>query len=230
MELSIDTSTRYASVCLSKEGKATWEINWHSYQNHTVELTPAIVSLFEKANASPTQLNTIFLALGPGGFSALRVGMSVAKGMAEALNIPIFGVGTLEIEAVPFASSRLTIVPMIEMGKLDIAWGLYQGTDNGLKCLKKEEVSTPEKVLAEAPKGSLFCGEGSKRLLPFFSSSNRKNSTIICGAEPTRHASSLAHLGYSALSNSPKNNTITIEPLYLKPPSITPPKPRGKQV
>ncbi|MQF83096.1 tRNA (adenosine(37)-N6)-threonylcarbamoyltransferase complex dimerization subunit type 1 TsaB [SAR202 cluster bacterium AD-802-E10_MRT_200m] len=230
LELSIDTSTRYASVCLSEKGQAIWEINWHSSQNHTIELTPAIASLFQKADVAPKQLNSIFLALGPGGFSALRVGMSVAKGMAEALNIPILGIGTLEIEAMPFSSSGLPIVSVVEMGKSDIAWGVYEGSKKGLTCLRGEEVSAPEKVIATAPKGSLICGEGAKRLLPFACSSNGKNSTIFHSEGQTRHASCLAQLGYIRFSDFPIDNTIPMEPLYLKTPNITPPKPKGRRV
>jgi len=88
MELAIDTSTRYASVALSQQGEAFAELTWRSDRNHSVELVPAIRELQTKSNTEMYQLEAIFIAQGPGGFSALRVGMSTAK-VEEHLGITI---------------------------------------------------------------------------------------------------------------------------------------------
>ena len=57
------------------------------------------------------------MALGPGGFSALRVGISVAKGLALPLDIPLVGVGTLEMEAYPYAGAGIPVCPLLEAGR-----------------------------------------------------------------------------------------------------------------
>ena len=88
MELSIDTSTRYASVALSKNSQVTHALSWRSEQNHSVECVPAIRRLMEQAGVSPEDVEAVFVARGPGGFSALRVGVSVAKAMSMAQGIP----------------------------------------------------------------------------------------------------------------------------------------------
>ena len=88
MELQIDTSTRYASVGLSVEGKSLVEIAWRSERNHSVELVPAINRMLEQASAQVSDLKAVFTVSGPGAFSALRVGMSTAKAIASTREIP----------------------------------------------------------------------------------------------------------------------------------------------
>ena len=84
MELSIDTSTRYASIGLSGQGEPVIELTWRSDRNHSVELVPNVRRLLKRAAIGVGDLEAIFIASGPGGFSALRVGMSVAKAMAAS--------------------------------------------------------------------------------------------------------------------------------------------------
>jgi len=102
MELSIDTSTRYASVAISREGETIAELTWRSERNHSVELVPAIREVIARVGIETRDLNAIFIAKGPGGFSALRVGMSTAKAMAVSLEIPLVAVGTLDVEVAPY--------------------------------------------------------------------------------------------------------------------------------
>ena len=89
LELQIDTSTRYACVGLSREGRSLVEVAWRSERNHSVELAPAINRALDHAGAGIGDLTAVFVASGPGGFSALRVGMSTAKAIAHTSSIPL---------------------------------------------------------------------------------------------------------------------------------------------
>ncbi len=97
--LVLDTSTRYAGAALWREDDAVASVSWRSTGNHTRELMPAIRRLLEMVDGKPEDLAGVGVALGPGGFSAVRVGMSAAKGLALPLKLPLVGVGTLEMEA-----------------------------------------------------------------------------------------------------------------------------------
>ena len=97
MLLSVDTSTRYASVALSNGERVVASRTWHSTINHTAELMPAVVQILEGAGLAAAELDGIAVALGPGGFSALRVGISAAKGLALVGKTPIVGVGKLDM-------------------------------------------------------------------------------------------------------------------------------------
>ncbi len=81
MLLAIDTSTRYAGVALADEERVVSCRVWYSNMNHTMELMPQIAESLEAQDIDVASLEGVAVALGPGGFSALRVGMSVAKGL-----------------------------------------------------------------------------------------------------------------------------------------------------
>ena len=85
MELCIDSSTRYASVGVAHDNDVIAECSWRSDRNHSAELVPHIRSIMKKANLSIKDMDAVFVAQGPGGFSALRVGISFAKSLWESL-------------------------------------------------------------------------------------------------------------------------------------------------
>ena len=117
MELAIDTSTRYASIALSRRGEAIAELTWRSERNHSVELVPSIQLLLKRESVNVSDLTAICVASGPGGFSALRVGMSAAKAMAMSLDIPLIAVNTLDIEAQPYLELGVPVCALIGAGR-----------------------------------------------------------------------------------------------------------------
>jgi len=96
MELAIDTSSNIVSVALSHNGEILASLTWQTTQNHTIELLPNLVYLLQRVKVELDSIGAIIVAKGPGRFNGLRVGISTAKGLASALNIPLLGVSTLE--------------------------------------------------------------------------------------------------------------------------------------
>ena len=109
MLLAIDTSTRHAGIALAQEGQVISCRNWYSQTNHSADLVPAISGTLDQHGLSPKDLDGIACALGPGSFSALRVGLSTAKGLAMASEIPLVGIKTLELEAYPFLFNGIPV-------------------------------------------------------------------------------------------------------------------------
>lgn len=117
MLLAIDTATRLASVALYDAQGVRAETTWHSRENHTVELMTQITRLLELARASKDDLTAIGVALGPGSFTGLRVGMSVAKGLAYARSIPLVAIPTLDIIAHAHAYQSLPLWAVLAAGR-----------------------------------------------------------------------------------------------------------------
>jgi tRNA threonylcarbamoyladenosine biosynthesis protein TsaB len=128
MELSIDTASDLASVALSREGAVVDEIAWRCVRNHTVELLPAVDRLLARATVQKAELTAVFVTTGPGMYTGLRVGIATAKGLARALDLPLVGVGRLELDAFPHAAFPGTIVAVHRAGRGDLAWASYAGT------------------------------------------------------------------------------------------------------
>lgn len=225
MELAIDTSSDTINLALSDRGKAVTELTWHSKQNHTVELLPGLISLLNQAKINLHDLSAIFIARGPGSFNGLRVGMSTAKGLALSLNLPIIGIGTLEVEAYPFADTRLPLCPIHDAGRDEIAVALYQ-QDGEWRCLQEAHITTLEALLNNIQEQTLFCGEIPPAAILQLQQALGKKAIIPEATARQRHASYLSALGWQQFQKGNSDDLATLQPLYLRRPSITQPKPR----
>ncbi len=128
MYLIVDTSTKFGAVGLWRDGLLRRVEAWHSRQSHTAELMPAVDSVLSKEGHSPAELQGIAVATGPGGFSALWAGLSVVKGLAFALSLPVVGVSTLEASAYPYRDMGYPICALLEAGRSLVAWARFQQT------------------------------------------------------------------------------------------------------
>ena len=228
MELFIDTATRYAGVALAVDGRVVAETSWHSRNNHTAELAPAVVQLLQDTGADARQLTGIAAVIGPGGFSALRVGLGFAKGLAESLDIPVAPVSALEVEAARhFDAGEGVLLPLLEVGRDRVAWCVYVRDGDGWRRSTEEQVTSVAEMAAGAPADAVFCGEGAwhvaeriRELAP--------NASLIALEPPTRSPAVLASLGHAMLAAGNVPDRQALEPNYLRPPSIT--MPAGRQV
>ncbi len=221
MELQIDTSTRYACVGLSLEGRSLVEIAWRSERNHSIELVPAINRALEQTGAKIGDLSAVFVASGPGGFSALRVGMSTAKAIAYTSSIPLVTLGTLELELHPYINlSQPLCAPVcaiIGAGRNRLYVGALDHEKNGVEIGLKDLDS----FLQELSSNTLYCGEA----IPDLESEIRArlgNGAMLSQARPpSRHASSLAHLGFAKLQSGCTSDAAAAEPIYLRSSQVS---------
>ena len=92
MLLAIDTATRNASVALYDDAHVWAEHTWVSDRNHTIELMPMIAQMFAQQRIAPADLKGLAATIGPGSFTGMRIGLSVAKGFSLSLGIPLVGI------------------------------------------------------------------------------------------------------------------------------------------
>ncbi|MBM4446716.1 MAG: tRNA (adenosine(37)-N6)-threonylcarbamoyltransferase complex dimerization subunit type 1 TsaB [Chloroflexi bacterium] len=220
MELTIDTSTDCCSIGLSRQGETLAELTWHSGQSHTVELVPNIVRLLAQNKTSPQYLTAIFAAKGPGSFNGLRVGISTAKGLALALNIPLVGISTLEVEAYPFAFTKLPLCPIHNAGRGEIATALYRQNDNW-RCIVPVHITTADALCQQIKRKTLFCGEIPPSVIEQLQQKLSRHAIIPDHAARLRHASYLAVLGWQRLNRGEHDDPASLQPLYLRQPPIT---------
>ncbi len=238
MELAIDTATEIASIALSSAGKVEAEMSWPAGQNHTVELIPNLLHLLRQAkielqggvgSVGRAKIEAIIVAKGPGSFNGLRVGVGTAKGLAFALDIPLVGIGTLEAEAFPHAETGLPICPVQDAGRGEIATALYQVEDREWHQLIEEHITTVEELCESINSKTVFCGRFSERSYDFARRIEElmEEKAVILDNTFCR-AGFLAELGYRRLERGERDDVATVQPLYLRHPSITKPK-RGKR-
>lgn len=220
MELSIDTSTEFASIALSNHGETLTEFTWRSGQNHSKELLPNINHLLSQSNTAENSIDAIFVAIGPGSFNGIRVGISTAKGLAFSLQIPILGISSLEIEAFPFAYTGLPICPVHNAGRNEIAAALFKHTTHWTR-VKQEHITTVETLCQQTKERTLFCGEIPDETAVMIKDKLGELALIPGRTTCLRRAGYLAILGFIRLENNDRDNPASLQPLYLRPPSIT---------
>lgn len=210
MELSIDTSTRQASIGLSQNGDIIAKNSWKSEQNHSKECFPKIIDLLEKTNLKSSDIHAVFVSKGPGGFSALRVGISIAKSFAIGSKIPIVGVSSLDIEAYEFINDSKTVWAVINAGFNKIYVKKYTKNFEN-PC----ELITTEKFYSYLNGNEIICGEGVLSNLNNFKT-HIPNSSIIPPIQmPTRKPEILSKIGIENLLNNKIDNPHTLEPIYI---------------
>jgi tRNA threonylcarbamoyladenosine biosynthesis protein TsaB len=215
MELSIDTASDLASIALSREGRVQAERTWRCERNHTVELLPAIDTLLTDDGIGRAELTAVFVSLGPGMYSGLRVGISIAQGLARGLGIPALGVGRLELDAYPHAGHPGPVVAVHRAGRGELAWATYQG--GPWREVTPPQLSKPEALAEAVPEGALVTGEVDEPLAALL----RDRASV---AEPPSEgrARSLAALAHPRLQAGDAAEPALLRPIYLRPPAIGP--------
>jgi len=228
MLLALDTSTRYAGVALSNEDRVVASHAWHSVYNHTSELMPSVVNILERGGLTAAGLDGVAVALGPGGFSALRVGISAAKGLALVAKTPIIGVGTLDLEAHPYLQSGVIVCALLEAGREECATALFD--PSGART-REDKVCTADELLAEVSETVdgpvIFCGEGVVPWRDQIGSALGAKAQIV-RSTPAARVWALAKIGQERLTAGEVDDLTTLQPEYLRMPSIGVPKQRGR--
>jgi tRNA threonylcarbamoyladenosine biosynthesis protein TsaB len=124
--LAIDTSTRNVGLALFDGTQVLAEYTWNSADHHTVELAPAVQDLMTRVHVNFGSIRAIGVALGPGSFTGLRIGLAFAKGIALALKIPVIGIPSLDILAAAQPPFHLPLAAVLRAGRGRLAVGWYQ--------------------------------------------------------------------------------------------------------
>ena len=215
MELAIDTSTRYASVAVAEGGAVIAELTWRSGRNHSVELAPAIRRIMALAGAKMDSLTAVYVASGPGGFSALRVGMSTAKAMSAAVGVPLVAVPTLDVEAEPYLGLGMPVHAVMTAGRTRRYLGKFlEGSRPEYGVIEDEDLAS------QTTEKTVFCGEGLADVKEILTA-RLGNRAVLAGEEPpTRRPGSLAALAYTRLQRGDTADVESLQPLYLRSAQI----------
>lgn len=136
--LAIDTSNQMLGVAIIKNDIVVCEQMTNVAKNHSVRLMPAIEQLMAEVSLLPEQLDQIVVAKGPGSYTGVRIGLTVAKTMAWALNIPVIGVSSLEALAYQGRLHNGYICPFFDARRGLVFTGLYQWENNKIEQVKAD--------------------------------------------------------------------------------------------
>jgi tRNA threonylcarbamoyladenosine biosynthesis protein TsaB len=134
--LNIETSSRVCSVCLAKDGKILGYAEGLEGNEHAGKLTLFVSEIMQKAQMPYAQLDAVAVSAGPGSYTGLRIGTSVAKGLCYALSKPLLAVPTLMALAAGIQmkspNSSAVYMPVMDAGRMDVYTALYNASGNEL--------------------------------------------------------------------------------------------------
>jgi tRNA threonylcarbamoyladenosine biosynthesis protein TsaB len=146
--LGIDTSTKLGSIALSQDDVIVAEGGLDVSLATAETILPTIDKLLTNINWKIKDLNGIAIAIGPGSFTGLRVGLATAKGLALANSIPIVSVSSLRVLALNAGDIKQNIVPMLDARKEEVYVAVFSRVQNELSEIVGETSMKP-KELAE---------------------------------------------------------------------------------
>lgn len=213
MLLAVDTSTAQVGLAVYDGAQIVSEYTWRSSQRHTVELAPAVFELLRRCGLRMDDVQALGVALGPGSFTSLRVGLSLVKGLALARHLPLIGVPTLDILAAAQAPARLPLAAAIQAGRGRLALGWYKRSKNGWQAKGPARVVTVNGLIEEVNRPAIVCGE--------FTSTERQQLSekpeiqLVSPAQSVRRPAVLAELAWTRWQTGSVDNEATLAPIYL---------------
>lgn len=167
--LAIETSGRYCSVALIHEGLAEFSRVDDKEMNHARAIGPFVDECVREARRREWKIDAIAVSMGPGSYTGLRIGLSMAKGLCFSLNVPLIGVSTLKLIAVKAMFRNIEwqgneiLVPMIDARRMEVYTAAYDFRLNAL--MKPQPLILTEESYSELPKDRdiYFMGDGSSK-------------------------------------------------------------------
>jgi len=219
----IDTSTRFAGVGVVDDTGKRATRTWRSDQNHGRELMPKLVESLAELSLGPTDITHLAIALGPGGFSAVRVGISAALGLVVAKKLPVLGVPTHEIEVEPYLELVTRAVPvysLIPAGRGEISWMRHGVTPGGVDLDVQMGLGAPGELLDSLEPDALLCGEACDLMAGLV----EKSRFMEGGPNTLRDPNSLLDIATARFGAGVVTPYEELRPIYARPPSISQPK------
>jgi tRNA threonylcarbamoyladenosine biosynthesis protein TsaB len=219
MILAIDTATHWMGLALHDGRTLQAELGWRSLNNHTIELAPAVADLLRRAGLDATDLSGIAVAIGPGSYTGLRIGLGFAKGLTLANRTRLIGVSTLDILAasLPQAEGQLTVIA--EAGRTRVCAGVYQWKPGkGYQSNGQPVIDSWENLLASTEEPMTFAGEITPAAAKMIRSSD-KSLRHVSAADSVRRAGYLAQIGWLRLRRGWTDDPSQLAPIYLRDPA-----------
>lgn len=212
--LNIHTATATAIVNLSKDGYTIETKTNQNQKEHAVFLHPAIDDILTYQQLTPQHLDAVCVTEGPGSYTGIRVGLSAAKGLCFALNIPMITLNTLYAMACTAAhetrDAGAFYCPMIDARRMEVYTALYDFQMNEIIAPRAEvlDLSSSRSIISD--RHVFFSGDGSYKIKELIEVSGQQ----MLKTEITSDV--LSEISFFYFNTKKFANITNSKPLYLK--------------
>jgi tRNA threonylcarbamoyladenosine biosynthesis protein TsaB len=215
--LNIETSTDVCSVAISDNGQVVFNKEDHSGPNHAVKLGVYVDEALSFIDAHGIPLEAVAVSCGPGSYTGLRIGVSMAKGICYGRDVKLISIPTLELMAVPVllgehpAEEDALIVPMLDARRMEV---YAKVMDRALKEVRpiQADIVDAETYKEYLDRGTVyFFGNGAEKCIEVI---NHPNARLVKGIEPL--AKNMAPLAEKRFVEGKFEDVAYFVPFYLK--------------
>ncbi|MGG8496382.1 tRNA (adenosine(37)-N6)-threonylcarbamoyltransferase complex dimerization subunit type 1 TsaB [Tenacibaculum sp. TC6] len=220
--LNIETATKNCSVNIAENGNilAMRELNDGNY-SHAEKLHPFIQEVLKEASVKSQQINAVAVSKGPGSYTGLRIGVSAAKGLCFAYDVPLISIETLHSLALNVHIKEGYIVPMLDARRMEVYSIVYNEKYIQEREIRAEVIDEHSfKELLDSNK-VYFLGDGAEKCKELLCNDN---AIFIDNKYPS--AKEMAMLSYEKYKKNDIEDVAYFEPFYLKDFVVTPEKKR----
>ena len=214
--LHIETSTDVCSVAVSEDSQVIFHQEDHSGPNHAERLGTMVDEALSFTDNHAIPFDAVAVSCGPGSYTGLRIGVSMAKGICYGRDLKLIAVPTLELLCVPILLREIPeedalLCPMLDARRMEVYAGIY---DRGLRTVREiradiVDENTYKEYLDKHP--VYFFGNGAKKCI---STINHPNAHLIDGIEPL--AKWMQPLAEKRYQNEQFEDVAYFVPYYLK--------------
>ena len=214
--LRIETSTTVCSVAVSEDSHVIFQQEDHSGPNHAERLGSMVDEALSFTDNHAIPFDAVAVSCGPGSYTGLRIGVSMAKGICYGRNLKLIAVPTLELMCVPVLLREMVeddalLCPMIDARRMEVYAGVFDRALHEVRPIGADVVDaeTYKQWLDERP--VYFFGNGAAKCMATI---NHPNAHLIEGIEPL--AKWMQPLAERRLLNEQTEDVAYFEPFYLK--------------
>ena len=209
--LNIETATKNCSVSLAVDGQTLVckEISELGF-SHAEKLHLFIEDVIQEAGISWSQLSAIAVSQGPGSYTGLRIGVSAAKGLSYALQIPLISVDTLASLAHQVTQNDGVIVPMIDARRMEVYSAIFDSNKQKIRAIQAEIIT--EESFASISEIVYFVGDSNEKVKTVLTKSN----FVFLDAIQYPSAKEMSAISYQKFEENNFEDVAYFEPFYLK--------------
>lgn len=219
MLLALDTATPVGGVAVSDGGRALAVRTFDAVREHSRRLFLEIEGALRDAGRSREEITAVAVTIGPGSFTGLRIGLSAAKGLCLALDVPLVTVSTLEVLAARLPWADRPVCAVLDARRGEVYTASYDTADGFPRALGAEAAMDPDGLLAQwGDRDVLFTGDGVPRL----GAGPIRRSGVRCAPPHLSRpcAAAVAWLAQRQLDAGSTVDAARVEPVYLRTPSF----------
>lgn len=212
--LSVETSTGVCSVALNESGKPVIDREIRIPQSHASKLAPLIEEVMHTSGRKMKEIAAVAITSGPGSYTGLRIGTSMAKALCYSLNVPLISVGTLDVMAYQVNkanSDRSFLCPMIDARRMEVYCQVVDADLSVRQSVEAKIIDTESFLEFLTIKKTIFFGDGAWKCRDVI---QHENAFFMEDVFPS--ASALGEMAYLKFQAKKFEDVVRVEPFYLK--------------